>query len=196
MNIYKWLLKRQIPKDVFDFEHVIMHITDTPDGVYSFLKRLVELVEPEVIIHTGDLVDNIKLELSRKDIDLYEKRVCQLMSILRKKSVRRIYCIGNHDDEQLMKKYMTSGDELYHSICLNLWERNYWVSHKYEALTDGDFYLFGHNIDVKSYFKNGCKVLNGLTGVYLIDGRTGQTALISYPIGTDDERQKKFKWGM
>ena len=43
-------------------EIILLHISDTPESIYPYLFKLIDNLAPDLIIHTGDLVDNFKLE--------------------------------------------------------------------------------------------------------------------------------------
>ncbi|HHI00115.1 MAG TPA: metallophosphoesterase, partial [Thermococcus litoralis] len=61
LNLPSFLRKRSLPKELLESgEAKIMHISDTPDNIYPFILNLIEKSRPDYIIHTGDLVDNIK----------------------------------------------------------------------------------------------------------------------------------------
>lgn len=199
MKIFDKLLISKIPKEVFAFNKKIMHITDTPDVTFSYIKRLIRIIKPDIIIHTGDLVDNIKLEFSRSKISIYETRVKTLLKILRSENAEKIViCLGNHDDEEIIRKYLLENEFLYNKICLDIEDKKYFITHKYETIKDekADFYLFGHDIDEESQTLYGKYYLNGLFYIHVIDELTGSVSKIPYPKDTDYFRQKKFKIGL
>ena len=50
---------------------ILLHISDTPDDIYNYIFRLINILKPQFVIHTGDLADNIKLGNNINfDIDL------------------------------------------------------------------------------------------------------------------------------
>lgn len=201
MNLFDILTWRKIPEEVFSFEKKIMHITDTPDVIFPYLRRVIRLIEPDIIIHTGDTVDNIKLELSRGRIDIYERRFKELLKICRSVSPEKIiFCLGNHDDEEIINKYINDKNEVLvvgkqHFEIGNL---RLCVSHREDVgmFEDDDYWLFGHNPDVESDLSHEPKILNGLSCIYLIDGGSGAVVSVPYPKDTDYFRQKKFSLGL
>jgi hypothetical protein len=44
---------------------VLLHISDTPSEIYPFIFKIIDVLKPKYIIHTGDLADNVKLEINR-----------------------------------------------------------------------------------------------------------------------------------
>jgi len=198
MNIFNYLVKRKLPKEIFLYEKKILHITDTPDVLFPYLSRLIRIVKPDVIIHTGDLVDNIKLEMSRSKIDIYEKNVKKLMTIMRQTSPEQIFItMGNHDDRDIISKYLEPSETLMDIETIKLYNKNYMIGHIYSQFenTGADYKLFGHCPDQKSEFIGQTKLLNGLFAIHIIDGISGEISCISYPRDTDYFRQKKFKLG-
>lgn len=198
MNIFDMLIRRKIPDEVFQFKKKILHLSDTPDVTFSYIKRLIRIVQPDIIIHTGDLVDNIKLELTRNEISIYDKRINTLFKILRSTGAEKIiFCLGNHDDETIIRKYLSQNEFLYKKAVLDIGNRKICMSHKYE-MCDGenaDYYLFGHSPDMPSRLIDKPFYLNGIDSIYIIDALTGELATIPYPKDTDYFRQKKFKLG-
>src|SRR6056297_2895295 len=84
----------------------IMHISDTPESIYSHIYKMLSYSRPDVIIHTGDLVDNLKLENAGEELlPLYQKKSAEFISNLEKLTNSRIiYVPGNHDDLKIIKK--------------------------------------------------------------------------------------------
>ena len=77
---------------------ILMFITDTPSVFYSELQRLIKLIQPTYIVHTGDLVDDIKLQLHPGAIRHYERQVLSLIKILEGSPAAEVYiALGNHD---------------------------------------------------------------------------------------------------
>lgn len=193
MFLLDYLVKRKIPKQVFDFQDIVLHVTDTPDIVFGYLARLIRLIKPSLVIHTGDLVDNIKLEMSRSQVDLYEKKLKSLFKII--DPVPSVYyCVGNHDDEGLMKRYTD-----HHVVTEGLVEFDdykFAISHWYKKCSSfqADFYLFGHSLDQDSQMEDG--ILNGLNAIHIIDGKTGQVVCLPYPKDTDYFRLKRIRLSM
>lgn len=197
MYLLDWYLKRKIPKVIETYNYKVMHITDTPDVTFGFLKHIVRLVAPDVIVHTGDFVDNIKLQLSRKDIDIYERRFKQLLKVLRYTSVKQIiFCLGNHDDENIVKKYLNEYEEVCISETYQFENTVFSMSHYRDSCsTDSDICLFGHSYEYDLEHRDSQTMLNGLDCIFVIDATSGSISRIPYPNDTDYYRQRKFKFG-
>ena len=107
-QIYKVIGRIRVPKCLKErTEEVVLHISDTPYSIFPALSNLVLTLKPEYIIHTGDLVDNIKLELYPKSLNRYKMYIKNLMKIMQKPFVKGIYIsLGNHDDAETIKEYI------------------------------------------------------------------------------------------
>ena len=198
MNIFDLWMRQKIPKEVYGFKKKIMHLTDTPDIIFPYLKRLIKLIEPDIIIHTGDLVDNIKLELTRQEIEIYDKRVMKLLTILRSQQPEQILIsIGNHDDDAIIKKYLQLNEFLFEKSSITIEKRTYCFAHKHTMFTDesADYFLYGHSPNVPTNKNIEPYYLNGLSAIYVIDAESGKIIEVPYPKDTDYFRQKKFKLG-
>ena len=70
-----------IPKELLENLKgpILLHISDTPVDIYKYIFRIVEKLKPQIIVHTGDLVDNIKLEKYKDKIIQYHKGVAKLL---------------------------------------------------------------------------------------------------------------------
>lgn len=173
----------------------ILHISDTPTSVYPELKRLLGILKPNNIIHTGDLADDLKLQLRPSLLRNYESALIKLMQILNHSSAEKIIItLGNHDNLDLVRKYAgravvyeDAGTENFQGITIS-------IAHYHEAALGSskskrsDFYLYGHDLSLKSQRTNEVYFLNGIEAMHLIDLSTGEVFGIMYPGGTDSAR--------
>lgn len=198
MSIFNYFIKRKIPKEVFTYEKKILHLTDTPDVIFPYLKQLIAILKPEVIIHTGDLVDNIKLEISRNQIEQYEYKVKKLLTILRHSNPKSIYIAkGNHDDDEIIQSHLKENEHLIDESVVSIYDQNFLISHKYtDKFKDYHFHLFGHSPSISSHQEGNKILLNGLFSIHVIDVDSDRISHINYPSDTDYFRQKKFKLGL
>lgn len=180
-------------------EPKILHISDTPTVFYSSLARIIKKLEPEYIIHTGDLVDNIKLDIYPNRIEEYKNGILSLFNILEKSIAQKIYVIpGNHDHLDSMEKASERSTILTNTQIINIENTKIKVSHYYEDLINSPvkYNLFGHDIAVKSSIDKGKFFLNGIENINIITLYSGQIFTLPYPLGTNDARLGKFKIGI
>lgn len=204
MNLFKKLYSHiighiYIPKDILQIQDpLILHISDTPYMLYSPLKKLLNQLKPTYIIHTGDLVDNIKLEFYPSKIDLYTMQLSKLIHILANSNAKKVYIsLGNHDNKKVLKELYKNCIIVDDISNINIEGLSLNISHfpNKIALNPTTFNLFGHNLDILTHTSNNNIFLNGIEGIHLINIRTKEIYSLSYPYGTDDVRMKKNKIG-
>ncbi|AIF68766.1 hypothetical protein PAP_01635 [Palaeococcus pacificus DY20341] len=193
-NISRFFRKRHIPDELLKSgEAKLMHISDTPDNIYPFILNIIEKIEPEYIIHTGDLVDNIKLERKPELRYKYENSLRHLLNIL-ENSDAKIYIIpGNEDDIDILKKITTKSRILRPRSILEIEGLKLALAHEPKdllELNDVDLKLYGHS------FKIIPKGLNGLLNVNFILLPSRKILKVKYPDGTNFERGYKLMRGL
>lgn len=206
MNI-KNLIKKIFGSIIYDdgiiHEGVkVLHITDTPTTGYGAIIKLINKVSPDYIIHTGDLADNIKLEIYPEKIDLYKKKVKSFLLTLESIDSKSYIVIGNHDDPNFINELLESTQIVEPFKQINICNKNFLMTHKLEdimsekeLIDSSDYILHGHSFyDEK--FNDHTSILNGLKGIYLIYPEKDKIYHIDYPIGTNDSRMQRFGTGL
>lgn len=167
---------------------LVVHISDTPWEIYPFLRRLLRQVRPKYTIHTGDLVDDVKLEYDPHKRNRWIDRARRLHDILVEDSERRVMIVpGNHDDpEQLLE---IAGDLYVEPGVHEIGGRAFHLDHygpNGEARAEFD--LFGHAREPASGVTDRGRLLNGITEVSVIDLARGTVYPVPYPVDTDRYR--------
>lgn len=173
--------------------NLLLHISDTPSQFYPELKRIIKLIEPRYIIHTGDLADNIKIELSPSLLTKYKYEAKRLLDFLNSSNTENIYItIGNHDDYDFIdenkgkiKVFTRMGELVLNSTKFVF--SHYWNNLKQEK---ADIYLFGHDIENHTSITESVIYLNGILSINIINLDTMEVTSIKYPFGTDSARMK------
>lgn len=170
---------------------LLLHISDTPSQFYPELNRIIKLINPEYIIHTGDLADNIKIELSDSVLAKYQHEVKKLLKILNSSNVENIHVtLGNHDNYDIIKK--DKGKlQIYDEIGdVEINGGKFVFSHYSDYLDkeDADVYMFGHNIEEKTQITKSGIYLNGIISINIVNLDTMEVECIRYPLGTDSSR--------
>jgi predicted MPP superfamily phosphohydrolase len=170
----------------------IMHISDTPESIYSHIYKMLNYSQPDVIIHTGDLVDNLKLENSGEELlPLYQKKSAEFISNLEKLTAARIiYVPGNHDDISIIQNNKSRSEIMAEGTIVELDGVKIGLAHYPENLPQGaDINLFGHNQRVE--FESDNKYYNGILNInyLLLPSRTDYK--VNYPWTVDQGRQYK-----
>ena len=172
---------------------LLMHISDTPDEIYKYVIRLAEALEPDYIIHTGDLVDNIKLGLLPQKIDKYRETLAYLIPQMEEVTGAEIYYVlGNHDNINVVKKLSKRGIVMLEGH-IDIEGHDFYVNHYHRGENQGKYHLFGHSFSPKSYHKSETIGLNGLQEINIIDLSTEIIYNLPYPFGTNFHRKMETR---
>ncbi|MGI6226433.1 MAG: metallophosphoesterase [Peptococcales bacterium] len=180
-------------------EPKVLHISDTPTVFYSSLAKIIKKLEPQYIIHTGDLVDNIKLDIRPNKLKEYQDGVYSLLNILEGSTAQKIYITpGNHDDLEIIEMASRRSIILTQNQVININNIEIKASHYHEDLVNSQvkYNLFGHDVVPKSSLNKGMLFLNGIESINIITLYSGHVFALPYPLGTNDARLGKFKFGI
>jgi len=148
--------------------------------------------QPDLIIHTGDLVDNLKLEDSDDELlPLYQKKSAEFIGNLEKLTAARIiYVPGNHDDVNIIENNKNRSEIMVEGSIIELDGVKIGLAHYPENLPqNADINLFGHNH--KQDFESDNKFYNGILNInyLLLPSKTDYK--VNYPWIVDQGRQYK-----
>lgn len=169
----------------------LLHVSDTPGHLYPFLYRLVEKLQPEYLVHTGDFLDEIKLENRPGQIVEYRPRLKKVFHKLEQLPVGTIYLVpGNHDDVDAVSESVERSTILPEKSRIEIGQTSFFVSHHYEeAEIDADYFLFGHSPTPEHIRGDKAVVLNGIPAIHLISLPDRRVFELLYPSGTDSARK-------
>lgn len=178
----------------------LLHITDTPKSIFPALSRLIRELNPNYIVHTGDLVDNIKLGLLPGSIYRYTRDVAPLIDLLEASPAEKIFiAIGNHDNLKVVQDIAKRSTIIKNASLESIESRQFYIGHDATKLEDetpflgASFALFGHNLETPTYISPEQAFLNGLTHIHLVELDSGIVHFLDYPYGTDDQRLRKVR---
>ncbi|MEG1823213.1 MAG: metallophosphoesterase [Cloacibacillus sp.] len=179
-----------------DAKDMVLHISDTPSTIYPYLKRALRRLNPAWIVHTGDFVDNIKLETRRGMLDLYKKKIKEFFSVFADEDYGAILVTGNHDDAPtLLSAHHDSSVQVWTSPgSFSIGDFTFRAGHTFHdvATAPAQYNLFGHDLQhTSSAAPDGKMFLNGIQSMYLIHIHTGEVTAIPYPPGTDNARLQR-----
>ena len=108
------MIQNHIEKDMVIFEEIakekgtkLLHISDTQSYTYPYVKKMIEVIKPDIIIHTGDFVDEVKAGRMINTRDEYEEGVKEICNILTNSGAKEIYAVcGNNDICEIVNKYL------------------------------------------------------------------------------------------
>lgn len=186
------LNKAYVPRELYEELEgpALLHISDTPSGIYEYIKKVIEEINPKYIVHTGDIVDDVKLGAHPDHVDNYRRNCKVLISILECYSKAELfYVMGNHDDKGVVKELVKKGHVLEKGI-INIEKRSIYLNHYYlEDAIKSDYYLFGHSFEPMHCENKGNIALNGVLNINVIDLKTGRVFHLDYPGDTNIQRK-------
>lgn len=175
---------------------MILHISDTPFTMFQYLKRAIRRLRPAWIVHTGDLVDNIKLEHRPNLLDFYRKKAACLLRILLEADCEAILLTGNHDHlPTLLELTIGSGIQVWSQpgkFCIG--KHRFKAAHYFGDVENdaSEYNLFGHNLSRRTGVDSeGRFFLNGVEAMHLIHLGTGDVIPVKYPPGTNNARLER-----
>jgi predicted MPP superfamily phosphohydrolase len=197
--IYDAMGMLYIPPELLEISgKKLLHISDTPIGFYSQLKRLIGRLKPDYIVHTGDMTDNIKLELYPTSIYEHEKWIKKLAAILEPSGAQVILALGNHDNPQVVSRYFINSRIVEKVETIDIEGLSFRISHYSDCVLEepAEYNLFGHDLKIKNGRIGNKLYFNGISYINIIGLETGEKAVIKYPAGTDDARLGRRKIGL
>ena len=168
---------------------MLVHVSDTPWEIYGFLRKLLRRIQPGYVVHTGDLVDDIKLEYDPHKRDRWETRSRQLLRILEGEGSRTVYVVpGNHDDPELLEA-ISGRSQVVPAGPREIGGRLFHLDHYGPGgAARAEFDLYGHSKTPGAMQTDRGRLLNGLVSVSVIDLSRGTVYAVSYPMDTDRYR--------
>lgn len=172
---------------------VLLHISDTPSEIYNGIFKIIDILKPQYIIHTGDLVDNIKLEVHKDIVNSYCNRVEELVEGLEKNDIKVYYFMGNHDNYEAIRQFTKNGTILEEGL-LKIGDCSFTAGHYHKEYScKADFNLYGHSFEPGHYKKDGTIGLNGVLNINIIDLSNKRVFHINYPNCTNRLRRMELK---
>lgn len=145
----KIIMKRgiNVPKELSASNSLkLLHIGDTSSFTYPYYQELILKVKPDIILHTGDMVDEVKAGRMIGTREEYEAGLIQIADILKNSGAKEIYVVpGNNDLPELIKKHAPFAKVLAPDTQLKIGGITCTVAHAwYEVKTKSEWYFYGH----------------------------------------------------
>jgi predicted phosphodiesterase len=169
--------------EMMDGTGKILHISDTPTCMYGYLARLLRRVNPSVVVHTGDLADDIKLEIYPGEAERYRAAARRIVDILVAPRRKVVLSLGNHDRRELLPPLPSQCVICDNAVDLTLCGEKFRVSHYFESTLDkpARYNLFGHSMEQPSFSDDKERYFfNGLEMMRLI-GPDADITIFNYP---------------
>lgn len=181
-----------IPTEILDNkEKKLLHISDTPVHIFPGIKKLINTLKPEYIIHTGDMVDNLKIEIYPQKINEYSYHVRKLIRILENSSAEKIIItLGNHDHKGIVEDFAKRSVVAEYEYLTKISGNSFHMSHYAQDIIENpaDYNLFGHDLSIRTSEMDNKIYLNGISNINIIALNSMKIFYSPYPWGTDDLR--------
>jgi predicted phosphodiesterase len=174
----------------------ILHISDTPISIYGYLSRTLRRINPSVVVHTGDLADDIKLGLYPAEAGRYARAAGRLINILLAPHRRVLIVLGNHDRTDLLPSLPAECSVHEGTVEVKLLGANFRISHYAEKIMEKpvQYNLFGHDLSSRSFVDGeGRYFLNGIETMNLIDPSAEEIKTLVYPKGANCARMMRVR---
>ncbi len=196
-----WRYENVVPDPLIrSGEFKLLHISDTPSEIHKKIVKLATRLKPDMIIHTGDLLDEIKSGSDTIYPNKILRSLTEFLTQLSGVTGQLAVVPGNHDNEDMLKHLDVHMRILYPGERVAVRRHQVICAHALDELptNDGeaDFFLYGHNFDVprgnyvvenknEQYKSIKGTYLNGVQFINVILFPSKQVFLLPYPKGTD-----------
>ncbi len=176
----------------------ILHVSDTPSSFYKDLKRLLEFLRPEALVHTGDIADDVKLEIQPSDRPRFRKNLLRFFCACSPISKSRVViACGNHDDFKMVRELAGEMVVFEKYGRLNVCGIDTAVSHYLSHLPSPgvSLNLYGHDDTPPPDAEKDAVFLNGLLGIGVIEIEPFRVHVVPYPFYVDRDRMFRIRAG-
>lgn len=127
----------------------VLHISDTHSGNYRYYQRLFEEICPDVIIHTGDLADELKAGRIEAMRPYWKEAVPVVIQMMESTPARVIIVPGNNDIEDVLSGLVERAEVMPRNTVLTLGGKKFLLCHELNRLDESikaDVCLYGHGL--------------------------------------------------
>lgn len=127
----------------------VLHLGDHDSSDYGYCKMLIEGIKPDVIIHTGDLADEIKAGRIEQVRPYWRAAVKELVKMMEDSGARVIIVPGNNDVEEMLREMCTSAEVVARNTVLNFSGKRVLLCHELNRMdesAEADIFLYGHGL--------------------------------------------------
>ena len=127
----------------------VLHIGDTHSADYGYYQRLIEEIKPDVIIHTGDLADELKAGRIESVRSYWKASVKAILRIMEQSGARVIIVAGNNDLEEELRAFASTAEIVPRNTILELYGKKVLLCHELNRMderAEADLFLYGHGL--------------------------------------------------
>ncbi len=123
----------------------ILHIGDTHSLNYPYYRKLISLVKPDIILHTGDMADEVKVGRIPGTEYEYISKIKVLLGIMSASGARLIIVPGNNDLPDEIRKIAPHAEVYPVNTVLTIDGAECRIGHQVKLMTfDRDWAFYGH----------------------------------------------------
>lgn len=165
----------------------ILHIGDTHSDYYPYYKALIEAVKPDIILHTGDMADEVKVGRIPGTRYEYLSKIRVLLDIMKSSGARLIIVPGNNDLPDEIARIAPEAEIYPVNTEIALSGVPCRIGHQVSKMTfDAPYCLYGHGLtgETWSYEQNedaAIRRFNAMWGSFVYDLANGRYARVPLP---------------
>jgi len=99
---------------------ILLHIGDVPWNSYPYIMKMIRQIKPDILVHTGDMVDNLKVGRKPEDIPDYKKQAPKLIACMEKYADEVYIVPGNNDLEDFLAETVTKAKIIKANTVVNI----------------------------------------------------------------------------
>lgn len=124
----------------------VLHISDTRSSLYPYIQKLIEEIQPNIIIHTGDFVDEVKAGRMFNTEAEYTQGVRRMAKILKNSGAEKIYAVpGNNDIEDVLRRELDFAEVVPTNTVVGICGISCALGHIcYETTAPAQWSFYGH----------------------------------------------------
>ena len=155
----------------------VLHIGDIDSSDYGYAKLLIDGIKPHVIIHTGDLADEIKAGRIEQVRPYWRAAVKELIKMMEDSGAQVIIVPGNNDPEDVLRELVTVAEIVPRNTVLEFAGKRVLLCHELNRMdetADADIFLYGHGLTGETRtpdnnIREGKQFFNAVWGAYVHD---------------------------
>ena len=164
----------------------VLHIGDTVSAAYFYYKELIDKIKPNVIIHTGDMADELKVGRIESLQPYWIESVKVILNIMEESGARVIIVSGNNDLEKTLRELKSKAEIVERNTVLDLYGKKVLLCHELNRMaesSEADVYLYGHGLTGETRTpndnaRNGKYFYNAVWGASLHCFEEGKSMII------------------
>ena len=155
----------EVPQEIITTKSLkLLHIGDTHSEAYPFYEDLITKVKPDIIIHTGDFVDEVKVGRMINTEEEYETGLMRITEILRNSGAKEIYVTsGNNDLPDMIRRYMPFAKYIEPNSAIEIAGVRCTIGHEcYNTTAEAQWSFYGHGLTGETWSEDKNTDLNSI----------------------------------